>query len=149
MDLDTIPFEVDAVSAIYNEFDILENAVRKAAANMDLIVPQWHQRIDKERLDIFCPNRCILAQAMGDYMLGHTVYMNRFIPFGNHPEREREYSDMCSAFAVSSAKPFWIAEIDARLEADKKAATGRFLAKTYEIINLPAIIRKEEVSIER
>jgi hypothetical protein len=148
---------IDLITAIYGELGLLvsrhessliESAVQKAAANMDEFRPGWYKEIDKEALDIFRPNRCILAQTIGSYSLGMDLYLQQFVPKGVDRD-DPEYHQYCCAFAISPAKPFWIAEIDARLEADKKAATGRFLAKTYEIINLPAIIRKEEVSIER
>lgn len=111
-----------------------EQVVKEAAKWLDGVEPGWHKKIDRETLQLASCSACVLGQLYGDFDIAD----NKFI------KSEEEYDKgHWKAFCpdhiggVNLANKLWLAEISARLEADKAKSADAFIAKTNEIINQP------------
>lgn len=116
--------------------------VNRCATWLDKAHPGWHKKIDIPTLDISSCCNCVLGQVCG-YMEG--IYEAKGM--ASEDNALMTQNDICYSFAVESAQPHWLSEIQSRLDADKES---EFISRTNEIINLPAVITsgRELVSVK-
>jgi hypothetical protein len=55
-------------------------AFRAAVRRLNHVVPRWRERVDPDRLDMMCADRCVLGQVFGDYGVGLTVLGQALLP---------------------------------------------------------------------
>jgi hypothetical protein len=71
-----------------------------AVRRLSTAVPAWRDRVDPDRLDMTCADRCVLGQVFGDYGAGLTALENVVLP---------EFHDR--AFAPDFPVAPWLAEL--------------------------------------
>lgn len=55
-------------------------AFRAAVRRLNRVAPGWHDRVDPDRLDMMCADRCVLGQVFGDYCDGLTALGQTVMP---------------------------------------------------------------------
>lgn len=117
-----------------------EQIVSEAAKWLDGAETGWWKKINRVTLRISGCTKCIMGQLYGDYAVG----MRKHFPT-NHsgwdphhplgPAFGDGHVDLSDDVLMETLKFLWLAEIDARLEADKAKSADAFIARTNEIIN--------------
>ena len=118
-----------------------EQIVSEAAKWLDGVEPGWYKKIDRKILNLSTYSDCIYGQLRGGYVEGLRYYKH-FDELGawKHFEAFTKTTFSAAVFRshCESLTPHWLAEISARLEADKRQAAKSaeaFIARTNEIIN--------------
>ena len=126
-----------------------EQVIKEAAKMLDKHDPGWHREINGAKLDIEDCFSCIFGQRYGVYSTGMKKY--NLVPSEGiglafsacNMEGKVQWGD--DTVMVLKTQ-LWLAEINSRLEADARQAdksADAFIARTNEIINLPAKVWEE------
>jgi hypothetical protein len=81
---------------------------RRAAERLDVVRPGWYRRVDRLTLNMASLYNCVLGQVFGSYVAGVKLL------FG-----ARLFEPELLAFNGGFPVELWLAEVDARLAADR------------------------------
>lgn len=133
-----------------------EQIVSEAAKWLDKHEPGWHEKINQETLKITGCTKCIMGQLYGDYAVGMRKHFPKnsgwdpYHPLG--PAFGDGFANLGDVVLMKRLKSLWLAEINSRLEADKRqeqSEADKFLERTTEIINLPVLTGESQDSVSQ
>lgn len=103
-----------------------KNHATNGAKYLDDIIPDWYKYIKIEKLDFIHPDYCVCGQLRSANKMSQIIFMENYV---SRKKGFIPYYDgvfVVEHFASNILKNTWKAEIEQRLEADKKKEDEKF-----------------------
>lgn len=90
------------------------STIYEAAQALDVIKPDWYQKVNTKRLEMFSPDNCILGQSFNDYPRDEKSKHESGFVVGMHLLSGLDYRWACGMFSSFQFRAAWIEEIEVR-----------------------------------